>query len=757
MKYLRTGICIASLVLGIFVPVRVFSQLPGQRNNPEAPVIPVGLDAYRMWDKWPQQRIGERAYMRSTYDRSGANEGADASHFLFVNEETFNVTLDVKGKGVFYFFRSNHWHGSPWHFVVDGKDNIVKETGTNDPENALKLYTSTEFIPSAAFPKPLNFTWATTKGADLIWTPIPFRESMRIAYSRTRYGTGYYIYHLFANENNLSQPIRTWDTSQVPDQDVLDLLSRSGTDIAPKNIKKLSGRLILNKERIVLSEIIASSSVVRALKLTLPLDEALELERLRLQITWDNSEFPSIDAPLCLFFGAGTFYNREGKEYLVKGFPVNIRYDYPNRKVELACYFPMPFFKSARFELAGIKSGPAEISYEIRYEPLNSPVEFNSYFHATYKDIPTPEPGKEMIYLDTEGTEGKNEWSGSFVGISFIFSHKGFLGTLEADPRFFFDDSRTPQAQGTGTEEWGGGGDYWGGENMTLPFAGHPCGTRTLKESKNEKDLIESAYRFLLADMMPFGRRALITFEHGGENLSTEHYEAVTYWYGLPSPSLILTDDLDVGNPASENEHLYNSPAASGIESVTSRYELGIDVFPNRNIEGIPGYKDLMGKEIFPAHAEDGRNTRGTSEFRVKLDPANKGAMFTRTLDYSFPNQTAVVYVADASSGQTPDKAKWDSVGIWYLAGSNVCLYSNPKGELDWRKLNLQISNRRFRDDEFLIPARLTENRSEIWVRTKFVPDNQELYPGLAFQRSAWSELRYKIYSYVIPDFSIRK
>jgi hypothetical protein len=292
---------------------------------------------------------------------------------------------------------------------------------------------------------------------------------------------------------------------------------------------------------------------------------------------------------------------------------------------------------------------------------------------------------------------------------------------------------------------------------MTLPFAGHPCGTRTIKESENEKDLIESAYRFLLADLMPFGRRALITFEHGGENLSTEHYEAVTYWYGLPSPSLILTDDLDIGNPASENEHLYNSPAASGIESITSRYELGIDVFPNRNIEGIPGFKDLMGKEIFPAHTEDGRNTRGTSEFKVKLNPANKGAMFTRTLDYSFPNQTAVVYVADASSGQTPDKAKWDSAGIWYLAGSNICLYSNPKGELDLRKLNLQISNRRFRDDEFLIPARLTENRSEIWVRTKFVPDNQELYPDLAFPASAWSELRYKIYSYVIPGFSIRK
>ena len=46
-------------------------------------MIPVGLDCYRMWDQWPSQRIGARAYMRSTYDRRGGNEGADASHFLF--------------------------------------------------------------------------------------------------------------------------------------------------------------------------------------------------------------------------------------------------------------------------------------------------------------------------------------------------------------------------------------------------------------------------------------------------------------------------------------------------------------------------------------------------------------------------------------------------------------------------------------------------------------------------------------------------
>src|SRR6266436_9694511 len=103
------------------------------RSSEEPPVTPVGLDAYRMWERWPQQRIGVRAYMRSTYDRRGGNEGADASHFLYQLADDFNVTLDVEGPGIFYFARYNHWHGSPWHYVVDGTDHIVKETSTADP------------------------------------------------------------------------------------------------------------------------------------------------------------------------------------------------------------------------------------------------------------------------------------------------------------------------------------------------------------------------------------------------------------------------------------------------------------------------------------------------------------------------------------------------------------------------------------------------------------------------------------------------
>src|SRR5688500_15646525 len=163
---------------------------------------------------------------------------------------------------------------------------------------------------------------------------MPFEESLRIAYSRTRYGTGYYIYHLYANEENFSQPITSWDINKAPEQDVVDLISRAGTDIAPQNIAKKTGKVKLDQENLVLANIKTSPSVVRAFKLTLPLDKAIDLERLRLIVTWDDAKHASIDAPLCLFFGAGTLYNLENAEYLVKGFPVNIRYDYNNKRVE---------------------------------------------------------------------------------------------------------------------------------------------------------------------------------------------------------------------------------------------------------------------------------------------------------------------------------------------------------------------------------------------------------------------------------------
>ncbi len=258
-----------------------------------------------------------RAYMRSTYDRNGGNEGADASHFLYQLSDSFNVTLDLEGPGLLLFSRYNHWHGSPWHYVVDGTDQIVQESSTSDP---LHPPPDSVFLPSNAFPSPPNWTWAATRGADLVWTPIPFERSFQMAYTRTHYGTGYYIYDRFVPGTPLSQPLRSWNETEASAQYVLDLISRSGTDIAPKTgCASSSGTANLPAHGSITIARLRGKAAIRALEFSIPREEAPVFDEVHLRVTWDGRQHPSIDAPIPLFFGAGTLYNRDNREYLVKG------------------------------------------------------------------------------------------------------------------------------------------------------------------------------------------------------------------------------------------------------------------------------------------------------------------------------------------------------------------------------------------------------------------------------------------------------
>jgi hypothetical protein len=661
--------------------------------------------------------------MRSTYDRDGLNRTADASHFLYGENPSFNVTLDIIGRGILYFVRTNHWHGSPWHYEVDGIDHVLRETSTTNPDHPSP---ESKYDPAEIFPPPLALTWSSTKGSDLNWVPIPFERSLRLAYGRTFYGTGYYIFHQFADDPLALLP-RPLDWHTPPDPTVLQLIAQSGSDVAPADIARETHRLTLEPGRPLRLFQLAGPVTIRALKLTLPRDRALMLSGARLRITWDGREQPSVDAPLALFFGAGLLYNRNNAEHLVKAFPLNIRYG--DEFVFLASYFPMPFFRSASIELIppATLENPAVLDAEVRYETFGEQPSAVGYFHATYRDHGVGVLGTDHVLLDTQSIEGSEDWSGSFIGTSFTFTDTAELRTLEGDPRFFFDDARSPQAHGTGTEEWAGGGDYWSGQTMTLPFVGHPIGAPTPGDALDPNDRVHSAYRFLLADLFPFGKNARIQLEHGGTNDMLERYRTVAYWYGLPAASLVKTDELRIGDTASENAHHYLSPEATLPQGLTSSFELG------------------------PEHVQLVRYTRGTSEFTLTIRPDNTGVMLRRTLDYAMPNQKALVSVAD---GEVPEPI-WEHAGTWYLAGSTTFYHSFPIGETAAPSPIILTSNRRFREDEFLVPHRLTRGRKLVRIRVKFESVDRSLLPELPSAESAWSEIEYAAYCWVEPQFNL--
>ena len=130
---------------------------------------------------------------------------------------------------------------------------------------------------------------------------------------------------------------------------------------------------------------------------------------------------------------------------------------------------------------------------------------------------------------------------------------------------------------------------------------------------------------------------------------------------------------------------------------------------------------------------------------KLRIRPDNLGVLLRRKLDYAYPDQRAEVYIA------ADPKREWKPAGIWYLAGSNTCVYSNPKEELGNTQHIVETSDRRFRDDEFLIPRDLTQRRKTIWVRIKFTPVNRPLFPGHPIGEQAWSEIKYTAYSFITP------
>jgi hypothetical protein len=686
----------------------------------EPPTLPVGLDAYRLWDRLPYVRIGARTYMRSTYDRAGANEASDSSHYLREVAPGDDIALDVAGSGFLYFFRANHWHGSPWQFGVDGASFSVSDSATSTPDDPPATST---FLPVAPFPEPLALTYATTQGSDVSWIPMGFTASLSIAHGHSHYGTGNFIYTLYDPAASMSQPLAAWDETP-PASDVLALISSAGSDIAPtgSDVRADSGTVdVLAQESTLLLDL-PGPATIRVLRLAVQSASVAALAQTRVRITWDARELPSVDAPVPLLFGAGTLLNRSNAEYLVRSLLAVVQFT--STGATLSFYFPMPFQRSAHVELVGGPVGVPGVAWQVRSTPYTDAANAVGYFHATYVDHGTPTLGDDVVFVDTTKTEGGGDWCGSFVGTSFTFSDTADLTTLEGDPRFFFDDSSTPQAQGTGTEEWGAGGDYWnGGMTTTLPLAGHPVGASSSQVATGPHDEVESAYRFLVADSFPFGKNARIQFEHGGTDTSTDRYTSVTYWYGAPSACLTLTDSLHVSDPADEAAHHYRS-ADVGVDTVTSRYEWGVD--------------HLGDAEVYPATTDTGRHGSGTIEFDLALSPENLGALVRRKLDYTYPDQRAEVFVADTTPGAT-----FAPAGTWYLAGSNTCAFVDAPTETGVTAPVSETSDRRWRDDELMLPRALTRGRSS--VRVRIVPD-------AGSGAGVWSEFRYSAYSFRMPS-----
>ncbi len=302
---------------------------------------------------------------------------------------------------------------------------------------------------------------------------------------------------------------------------------------------------------------IAGPGVIVQFWLTIDSPDKYFLRHILLRMYWDGEENPSVEVPVGDFFGTGFQY----KQWLslLEGMSSGGYY----------CYFPMPFNKHARIEV--VNETGAEINsfyYHIDYQKLNDPLDPTvAYFHALWRREIRTDPRHPYLILDAEG-------KGQFVGLNLnMQSYDGGLSFLEGDEMIFVDGESTPSIKGTGTEDYFNSGWYFNKGEFSAPYHGLILKDETLGRI--------AAYRFHVADAIPFEKSIRVTIEHGDRNTEIADYSSTAYWYqkephkafsAMLPPGLRIPLRVQVPNGAVEAETLPHDAisAHATVEDMTS-------------------------------------------------------------------------------------------------------------------------------------------------------------------------------------------
>ncbi len=636
----------------------------------------------------PLIREGIQTHQFCSYDRAGDNY--DWQYFpLYTESDGEVVIFDAMGPGCLYRHHINLWRG-----ICDGIN--VRYYLDDEKQPRVDMDVSTFFSeknPLGIFRYPL----AVDGKSDfrVMYCPMYFKKRLKVTLSREPGGPGTvdlpwtgradkipdapgrwhwynYTYHTLSEDPGLE--------SWRPGQDQSKLLALWDTARLGQDPKQTEG----NKEASTSADLPAGKSLslpeltgqgsISSLRVSIDPPSEEVLFNTWIKITWDGKPQPQVEAPLGAFFGVYRTKLEASFKSLLLGYSPSGMY----------CYFPMPFWKSAKIEIENrgkddIKSIGVVTQYDLsqngQYPPKGS-----GYFFARYERERPRKEGVDYTYLRTNG-------KGHVVG----HTAARYGTSMEEDERTYFDDSRTPQIYGEGYEDDHNMG--WGLRDLQHAIFGAFAADGGAG----------SVYRFYIPDHYFFESAIKHGHQVYGPNSPLGHEgmytvgdeESVTFYYAQESPGLALTDELDVGDSASEAKHNYQVIGARKDKTGSFWYD--------------GEFNNVLLKA--PAIVDSGVSFDGSSTFTASIDPANRGVRLRRRTDKENNRQMGRVYV------------------------DGVLVKTRPWYSVDYEKTYRGI---RWQDTDFEIPAAYTKSKSSITVKIEFVSS----------KNNAWDEYYYWVYSY---------
>ena len=420
-----------------------------------------------------------------------------------------------------------------------------------------------------------------------------------------------------------------------------------------------------------------------------------------IRIFWNGELTPSIDIPVCMFFGYGMY-----GPYVTKSLHFGVLEDGMMYNSHI-----MPYEKSCKIQMYTIGNiNVPKIEFAVTTVPYKGDYALSGVLKAEYNSVYTKKGFPSQI-LNTLG-------SGSIVDI--IQCGEGILarGWMEGDEAFYIDGARSWTIHGTGLEDFYNGAYYYSRDLFTLPTHGANAHDRNNRTDRT------SMYRSYAYDKVDFRNGAIVNAEHGGANdlfSSGTKMDNLCFYYNAP-PIMHKTDHIQVIEDGLQNE-AYDTYGNKCIE--TRDFDLRFQQEYKYEFEKLKGVK-----------------VADRSGFEAKINLGNMGIVI-RGL---FAGGNVAYGESDViCTGGEAEKIR-ESKGLklrgTYAGGSNYRADIYVDGEFagNWKPNHVSQRENSAWEEDFFIHEKFTAGKSDIKI---------EIKPN---KGAIWYDIKYDVFSIAFGD-----
>ena len=471
----------------------------------------------------PRLDLRRQTLQVASFDKKEDN--ADFGQFLYQDKDGAMVLFDEKGKGcirsIWSAIVTEETHLA---FYFDGSDTPRYET------TLMGLFTDTVPEISGAgntFEERGNFSEADCRAGNC-FVPIPYENGLKI----TATGKLDFYYHIMYEKYTDDV-----DMSTVPGQTSALRAAFAGERAVPAG-EVIEKEIVLDK-KYTQACLLETPGVIT--EFTVIADPDLDLSPVKLDVSWDGDRISQMATPLLYLFAQPFGYTP------VNSTAVHTRME--NGKAVYSCYLPMPFWSRANIELVQFDGVERHLTLRLRVAENTYDVRETGHLYADYRQ------GSTALFDDWQFAA----FPGRGHAVGFVQTCIGDQ-YCEGNEHFRLNGARSPQLNGTGTEDFYLG-CYWPNKKYDSPCGGCVNDVFLMGGSTLPGAFLHPSgyYRYLLDMPIAFLDGADLQIQHGAVGQTYSEYTSLCLSYRQPESAFCKTDHINVSSAASRTLHSYTS------------------------------------------------------------------------------------------------------------------------------------------------------------------------------------------------------